>query len=174
MVPGDTTWVEDVRKASSIPELTVLYEKYGGAGNGAEFTQVFAWRKQELLGTTGGVHLSSFAGAIEKVFADWDEANRAMKEHGHKWAAADATVKKLQGKKFLLYRSQGGAIADAEARLNDDDELFQARMDRNLNEALMKSDYKVIELLEARFQYLQSLMVTERGDKMPTMERGGQ
>jgi hypothetical protein len=159
-----STFIDDVRACESVAELNKLYNELGGAANGPEFTQVFTWRKEELLHPKLGANLTQYASNVEAVFKDWEAANEAFVDHGKKWARADAELKKMQGKKFLYYRSQHkGAIQDAQARTDDDAEIFQLRLDRNTNEALMKTDYKIIELLAAKWDYLQSLMVTERG-----------
>ena len=170
------TWIEMVRQRNTVPELIALFNELGGADNGPEFAQVFAWRRDELeqhhrlMDENGharvvgvGTPYTSLAAAIEAVFEDWERVNATMAEHAKLWADADARVKKLQGKKYLYYKTQhGGSTATVEAYVNDDQEIFDARLKRNENEALLKVDYGIRDLVAAKWDYLRSLMTTER------------
>ncbi len=157
------TWVDDVRNAQSLPELMNLYETAGGEVLTEEELAVLTWRKNELAAVHIGDHLTELSPAINQVFDDRARANAEFIEHGKLWAAADADLKRLQGKKWLFYKqTKGGPAAEVEAYVNDDEDVYKLRLTRNTNEAMLKTDYKVIELLSDRWEYLQSLMVTER------------
>lgn len=165
-------WVEQVRACESVAQLSVLFEQLGGKANGEEFVRMFGWRKDELTRHASGGNLTSLSAQVQEVFTDWQVANDDFVKHGQAWALADAQLKKLQGTKYLTYKQlNGGPAVEVEARVNADDDILAQRLERNMNDALMRSDYKIIALLEAKWDYLQSLMVTERGQTDNRMSR---
>lgn len=169
------TWVEDVRRARTVHDLHNLFLQYGGASNGPEFVQVFSWRREELQrgGSSTATTQSAWQGEAEGIFQVWEKAIADMQEHGKDWARADALTKRLRAKKFLYYRHQGKSVTDSEAHADDDEEVFQARLTRNTNEALLKADYSVRDRLQARWEYLRSQMTTERAaDTLVAPNRG--
>jgi hypothetical protein len=157
------SWIDDIRAATTVAELVELYNELGGANNPPEFTEAFTWRKNELMAQHLGDHLTSLAPAINQLFDDRQAAVKDMQEQGRLWAEADAKLKRLQGQKYMAFKARdGGTEAALLARVNEDKEVFELRLQRDLNDAAMKASYKVIELLRDRWEYMQSLMVTER------------
>jgi hypothetical protein len=172
-VAAPDTWVEDVRRARTVHDLHRLFLDYGGAANGPEFVQVFSWRREEMQRQGGGTVQSTWQAEAEGIFQFWEKAITDMQEHGKAWAQADAQVKRYRAKKFLYFRHQGKSVTDAEAHADDDEEVFQARLTRNTNEAMLKADYSVRDRLQARWEYVRSQMSTERAADSLSSPNGG-
>lgn len=171
-------WRRDMRMAESMAQLEAVYRHWATIVPGdlmAHMNQDTNTRKAELQAEQIANPPQSPQQAqstLEKLEQIDLQSLQATLDYGDAlaaWATADATFRKLEAKTYMRFKVMldevtGKPIANAEAEMRTaaDDDVADARLQKNITEGQVKAARSRMEQLERSFEYHRSLMVNER------------
>lgn len=172
-------WRADARAATSLAQLEAVYRHWAKVVTDPDLVHAMnsdvTVRKAELQAqqvVQPPQTEEQYATTKEKLERIDLESLQAVLAYGdalQEWAVADATFRKLEAKTYMRFKVMvdevtGKPIANAEAEMRTaaDEEVAEARLQKNITEGQVKAGRSRMEQLERSFEYHRSLMVNER------------